>query len=51
VQARIDTPSGSAYLQTPLLGRANLANVLAGIAVALGRPVCRWSISSSARAR
>jgi UDP-N-acetylmuramoyl-tripeptide--D-alanyl-D-alanine ligase len=35
VQARIDTPSGSADLHSPLLGRANLANVLAGIAVAL----------------
>jgi UDP-N-acetylmuramoyl-tripeptide--D-alanyl-D-alanine ligase len=35
VQARVDTPAGSADLRSPLLGRANLANVLAGMAVAL----------------
>jgi UDP-N-acetylmuramoyl-tripeptide--D-alanyl-D-alanine ligase len=35
VQARVDTPAGSADLRSPLLGRANLNNVLAGMAVAL----------------
>src|SRR6185369_13602425 len=35
VQARVDTPAGSADLRSPLVGRANLANVLAGMAVAL----------------
>jgi UDP-N-acetylmuramoyl-tripeptide--D-alanyl-D-alanine ligase len=35
VEAHVDTPAGSATLHSPLLGRANLNNVLAGIAVAL----------------
>jgi len=35
VQARVHTPAGSADLRSPLLGRANLNNVLAGMAVAL----------------
>jgi len=35
VQARLETPAGTAELRSPLLGRANLANVLAGMAVAL----------------
>jgi UDP-N-acetylmuramoyl-tripeptide--D-alanyl-D-alanine ligase len=35
VQARVDTPAGSVDLRSPLLGRANLNNVLAGMAVAL----------------
>ena len=33
--ARVTTPSGSADLATPLVGRANLANILAATAVAL----------------
>jgi UDP-N-acetylmuramoyl-tripeptide--D-alanyl-D-alanine ligase len=33
--AKVTTPAGSGYLQTPLLGLGNLANVLAGIAVGL----------------
>jgi UDP-N-acetylmuramoyl-tripeptide--D-alanyl-D-alanine ligase len=35
VEAQVDTPAGSATLRSPLLGKANLANVLAGMAVAL----------------
>jgi UDP-N-acetylmuramoyl-tripeptide--D-alanyl-D-alanine ligase len=33
--ARLRTPAGQAWLETPLLGTGNLANVLASIAVAL----------------
>jgi UDP-N-acetylmuramoyl-tripeptide--D-alanyl-D-alanine ligase len=35
VEAHVETPAGSATLQSPLLGRANLNNVLAAICVAL----------------
>jgi UDP-N-acetylmuramoyl-tripeptide--D-alanyl-D-alanine ligase len=35
VSARVATPQGSAEVTTPLVGRGNLANVLAGVAVAL----------------
>ena len=35
MRARVDTPAGSMDLFTPLLGRGNLANVLAATAVAL----------------
>ena len=35
MRARVDTPAGSMELATPLLGRGNLANVLAATAVAL----------------
>ena len=35
MQARITTPEGRADVTTPLLGRANLANILAAAAVAL----------------
>jgi UDP-N-acetylmuramoyl-tripeptide--D-alanyl-D-alanine ligase len=35
MRARVETPSGSFDLSTPLLGRGNLANVLAATAVAL----------------
>ena len=35
MQARITTPEGRADMTTPLLGRANLANILAAAAVAL----------------
>jgi UDP-N-acetylmuramoyl-tripeptide--D-alanyl-D-alanine ligase len=34
-RARVATPAGDAVLQTPLLGRGNLSNVLAATAVAL----------------
>jgi UDP-N-acetylmuramoyl-tripeptide--D-alanyl-D-alanine ligase len=35
MRARVRTPAGEGLIQTPLLGRGNLSNVLAGIAVAL----------------
>jgi UDP-N-acetylmuramoyl-tripeptide--D-alanyl-D-alanine ligase len=35
MRARVETPAGSMDLTTPLLGRGNLANVLAATAVAL----------------
>jgi UDP-N-acetylmuramoyl-tripeptide--D-alanyl-D-alanine ligase len=35
VSARVATPQGSTEVTTPLVGRGNLANVLAGVAVAL----------------
>jgi UDP-N-acetylmuramoyl-tripeptide--D-alanyl-D-alanine ligase len=35
MRARVDTPDGAMDLSTPLLGRGNLANVLAATAVAL----------------
>jgi UDP-N-acetylmuramoyl-tripeptide--D-alanyl-D-alanine ligase len=35
MRARVDTPAGTIDLATPLLGRGNLANVLAATAVAL----------------
>ena len=35
VSARVATPQGSAEVTTPLVGRGNLANVLAAVAVAL----------------
>ena len=35
VSARVSTPNGSADVTTPLVGRGNLANVLAAVAVAL----------------
>jgi UDP-N-acetylmuramoyl-tripeptide--D-alanyl-D-alanine ligase len=35
MRARVDTPAGGRAIGTPLLGRGNLSNVLAGVAVAL----------------
>jgi len=35
MRARVSTAAGEATIQTPLLGRGNLSNVLAGIAVAV----------------
>ena len=35
MKARVETPAGAAVLETPLLGRGNLANVLAATAVAV----------------
>jgi UDP-N-acetylmuramoyl-tripeptide--D-alanyl-D-alanine ligase len=35
MRARVRTPAGERIIRTPLLGRGNLSNVLAGIAVAL----------------
>jgi UDP-N-acetylmuramoyl-tripeptide--D-alanyl-D-alanine ligase len=35
MRARVTTPAGERVIETPLLGRGNLANVLAAIAVAL----------------
>jgi UDP-N-acetylmuramoyl-tripeptide--D-alanyl-D-alanine ligase len=49
VQARVDTPAGSAELTSPLPGRANLANVLAGIAVALDAGVPLTDVVERAR--
>jgi UDP-N-acetylmuramoyl-tripeptide--D-alanyl-D-alanine ligase len=37
--ARLSTPAGDATIETPLLGRGNLSNVLAAIAVALNAGV------------
>ena len=35
MRARVTTPAGERFIETPLLGRGNLANVLAATAVAL----------------
>ena len=48
--ARIATASGDALLTTPLLGRGNLANVLAATAVAIQFDVPLWEIVDRARA-
>ncbi len=49
VTALVETPQGSAELQSPLLGRANLANVLAGMAVALDADVPLSAVIERAR--
>jgi len=49
VTAVVETPQGSAELQSPLLGRANLANVLAGMAVALDAEVPLSAVIERAR--
>jgi UDP-N-acetylmuramoyl-tripeptide--D-alanyl-D-alanine ligase len=49
VEARVETPAGTATLRSPLLGRANLANVLAGIAVAMDAGVPLTDLVERAR--
>jgi UDP-N-acetylmuramoyl-tripeptide--D-alanyl-D-alanine ligase len=49
VVARVETPAGSATLQSPLLGRANLNNVLAAICVALDAGVPLTDLVERAR--
>ena len=48
MKARVITPAGTATLETPLLGRGNLANVLAATAVALELGVPLEEIAESA---
>src|SRR5262249_5111994 len=48
--ARVSTPRGAVDLETPLLGRSNLANVLAAIAVAVEFEVELKAIAAAARA-
>ena len=50
IRARVTTPGGAGVVETPLLGRANLANVLAGAAVALEFGVPFEEIAGSASA-
>ena len=47
VSARVATPQGSADVTTPLVGRGNLANVLAAIAVALQFDVALSDIAAA----
>jgi UDP-N-acetylmuramoyl-tripeptide--D-alanyl-D-alanine ligase len=48
MRARVTTPAGEAAIDTPLLGRGNLSNVLAGIAVALDAGVPLEDIAAAA---
>jgi UDP-N-acetylmuramoyl-tripeptide--D-alanyl-D-alanine ligase len=47
--AQVSTPHGVVDLVTPLVGRANLANVLAAMAVALDLGISRADIAAAAR--
>jgi UDP-N-acetylmuramoyl-tripeptide--D-alanyl-D-alanine ligase len=47
--AQVSTPHGVIDLKTPLIGRANLANVLASTAVALELGISRAQIAETAR--
>ena len=47
--ARVSTPRGSSELATPLVGRGNLANVLAGTAVAIAFDVPLDAVALRAR--
>jgi UDP-N-acetylmuramoyl-tripeptide--D-alanyl-D-alanine ligase len=47
--ARVTTPGGSVNIATPLVGRANLANILAAIAVALEFEVPLADVAAKAR--
>jgi UDP-N-acetylmuramoyl-tripeptide--D-alanyl-D-alanine ligase len=47
--ARISTPHGSADVESPLIGRANLANVLAATAVAIEFDVPLTAVADAAR--
>jgi UDP-N-acetylmuramoyl-tripeptide--D-alanyl-D-alanine ligase len=49
MRAQVTTPAGSVEIATPLLGRGNLSNVLAAIAVALEFGVPLSEIASRAR--
>jgi UDP-N-acetylmuramoyl-tripeptide--D-alanyl-D-alanine ligase len=49
MRARVATPNGERVIETPLLGRGNLANVLAAIAVALEFDVAVDDIVALAR--
>jgi UDP-N-acetylmuramoyl-tripeptide--D-alanyl-D-alanine ligase len=48
MDAQVSTPHGVVDLKTPLVGRANLANVLAGIGVALELGISRSQIAEAA---
>ena len=48
MRARITTPAGDALIETPLLGRGNLSNVLAAAAVALDAGVALDDIAAAA---
>jgi UDP-N-acetylmuramoyl-tripeptide--D-alanyl-D-alanine ligase len=48
MRARVVTPAGERVLETPLLGRGNLANVLAATAVAIDSGIPLDEITSSA---
>jgi len=50
IHARVTTPRGAMAIQTPLVGRANLANILAGAAVALQFEIPVDAIAEKARA-
>lgn len=50
MRARITTPAGDATIETPLLGRGNLSNVLAAAAVAIDAGVPLDEIASAAAA-
>jgi UDP-N-acetylmuramoyl-tripeptide--D-alanyl-D-alanine ligase len=49
LRARVATPRGSVSIQTPLVGRANLANILAAAAVAIEFDVPLATIADRAR--
>jgi len=48
MRARVSTPVGETTVATPLLGRGNLSNVLAGIAVAIDAGVALSHIAATA---
>jgi UDP-N-acetylmuramoyl-tripeptide--D-alanyl-D-alanine ligase len=48
MRARVQTPAGESVVDTPLLGRGNLSNVLAGTAVALDAGIPLEDIVSAA---
>ena len=50
MRARVTTPAGEAVVETPLLGRGNLANVLAATAVAVDAGVPLEQVVSAAAA-
>ena len=49
IQARVSTPHGAFDLETPLVGRGNLANVLAAVAVAVHFDVPLADVAARAR--
>ena len=48
MRARVTTPAGEAAIDTPLLGRGNLSNVLAAIAVAVDEGIALDAIAAAA---
>jgi UDP-N-acetylmuramoyl-tripeptide--D-alanyl-D-alanine ligase len=48
MRARVTTPAGEAPIDTPLLGRGNLSNVLAAIAVAVDEGIALDAIAAAA---